>query len=128
MSYDRKSEKLKETEKDFDSVLAVDRNLVSQVGDLNAGILLSRILKLLSDGDSISHQGREWVTWSRKKWRDEICLSPRQFDRALQLLVKLNRVLAKKTKYMGKVAILIRPIQRDESSNESIQKAESQKN
>lgn len=124
MSYDRKSEKLKETEKDFDSVLAVDRNLVSQVGDLNAGILLSRIHKLLSDGDSISHQGREWVTWSRKEWQDEICLSPRQFDRALQLLVKRNRVLTKKTKYMGKVAILIRPIQGKECNNVNMQIAE----
>jgi hypothetical protein len=71
---------------------------VDMTGDLMAGLLLSQLVYWhLPDRSGlpkmrIQHHGAFWVAKSRHEWWDEIRMSPKQVDRAIDILVEKGLV------------------------------------
>jgi len=67
-------------------------------GDLVAGILLSQLVFYFTPFDKmpsphlVLRDGEFWLPRERTAWRDEIGISPKQFDRACDLLVTLQLI------------------------------------
>lgn len=87
---------------------------VDLAGDLAAGLLLSQILYWhLPDKQGrtrlrVKHQGFYWLVKARWEWWDEIRLSPRQVDRAVEVLRQRGLVETKVRRFNGKPTIHLR--------------------
>lgn len=75
-----------------DDSLHAKKLYVHMAGDIVPGLLLSQIVYWHSndkDGKTrlrVERDGHKWLVKKRDDWWNEICLKPRQVDRALQLL------------------------------------------
>jgi hypothetical protein len=91
----------------FSDAFIVRRIYVRMVDDLNAGIMLSRIVYYYlpgKDGNSrlrVNHQNRLWIAKGRDEWEKEICLTPKQVDRSVKILRDLNLVDKATFKFNG---------------------------
>lgn len=83
----------------------VRRNLIRVCGDLVAGILLSQIMywfKNKDDGKSklrVMKEGRLWLARNRNDWKDELFITPKQYDRAIKILTDKKFVEVKLFKF-----------------------------
>ena len=73
---------------------------IDSAGDLIAGILLDRIIYLLSpemDGktERIERDGYTWIARRRADWKDEIRISAKQYDRAARILERKGFIVTK---------------------------------
>ena len=73
---------------------------IDAAGDLIAGILLDRIIYLLSpemDGktERIERDGYTWIARRRADWKDEIRISAKQYDRAAKILERKGFIVTK---------------------------------
>lgn len=73
---------------------------IDAAGDLIAGILLDRIIYLLSpesDGKTarIERDGYTWIARRRADWKDEIRISAKQYDRAARILERKGFIITK---------------------------------
>ena len=73
---------------------------IDAAGDLIAGILLDRIIYLLSpamDGKTsrIERDGYTWIARRRADWKDEIRISAKQYDRAARILERKGFIVTK---------------------------------
>ena len=73
---------------------------IDAAGDLIAGILLDRIIYLLSpemDGktERIERDGYTWIARRRADWKDEIRISSKQYDRAARILERKGFIVTK---------------------------------
>ncbi len=88
---------------DLQSLLAIERfaetlsrqeDYVDMTGDLLSGILLGQIVYWhlpSKDGRSklrVQKEGKLWLAKGRADWYDEIRITPKQFDRAIKILVE----------------------------------------
>jgi len=99
-------------EKSAKDTIDVKRCYIDLAGDLIAGVLLSQLIYwfLLSDGKSklrIAKEGREWVAKKREDWWEECRITPRQYDRAIEVLKKKRLVVVKIFKFNGSPTIHI---------------------
>ena len=84
-------------------------------GDLVSGTLLSQILYWFTkdkNGNSkvrIFKDGHYWIAKNRDAWYDEIRITKRQYDTAINLLSEKNFVILAKYKYNSMPTIHIRP-------------------
>lgn len=94
--------------------LEVKRTYVDMAGDLVAGIMLSQIVYWhLPDGNGhsrlrIQHDGQLWLAKARTEWWDECRITPKQADRALQLLRDLNLIETRLFRFNGAPTVHIR--------------------
>lgn len=103
-------------EADQDSI-NVKRMYIDIAGDLIAGILLSQIvywhLPSKRDGQTklrVKKEGELWLAKGRDEWWDECRITPRQFDRALGILLEKGIVEKKRFRFGGSPTIHIRLI------------------
>lgn len=73
---------------------------IDAAGDLITGILLDRIIYLLSpemDGktERIERDGYTWIARRRADWKDEIRISAKQYDRAARILERKGFITTK---------------------------------
>ena len=73
---------------------------IDAAGDLIAGILLDRIIYLLSDEmdgktERIERDGYTWIARRRADWKDEIRISAKQYDRAAKILERKGFIVTK---------------------------------
>ena len=73
---------------------------IDSAGDLIAGILLDRIIYLLSpemDGktERVERDGYTWIARRRADWKDEIRISAKQYDRAARILERKGFIVTK---------------------------------
>lgn len=73
---------------------------IDAAGDLIAGILLDRIIYLLSpemDGktERVERDGYTWIARRRADWKDEIRISAKQYDRASRILERKGFIVTK---------------------------------
>ena len=86
---------------------------VDIAGDILAGLLLSQIIYWhLPDeyGDSklrVKKEGKMWLAKGRDDWHQEVRLSPKQFDRASDILAKKGIIEKKRFKFNGSPTIHI---------------------
>ena len=84
--------------------------------DLIAGTLLSQILYWFSPDRNgqrkvkIIKDGNYWLAKKRDEWYEEIRISPKQYDRAVAVLVAEGFVETKKYKFDGSPTTHIRPL------------------
>lgn len=86
---------------------------IDAAGDLVAGILLDRIIYLLSpemDGktERIERDGYTWIARHRADWKDEIRISAKQYDRAARILERKGFITTKTFRLDGDPATHIR--------------------
>lgn len=86
---------------------------IDATGDLIAGILLDRIIYLLSpemDGktERIEREGETWIARRRADWKDEIRISAKQYDRAARILERKGFIVTKTFRLDGDPATHIR--------------------
>ena len=86
---------------------------IDAAGDLIAGILLDRIIYLLSpemDGktERIEREGETWIARRRADWKDEIRISAKQYDRAARILERKGFIITKTFRLGGDPATHIR--------------------
>lgn len=85
---------LYELEKFSEDAFRVKKTYVDVAGDLNAGVLLGQIVYWFTpskDGRekvTIEREGKRWLAKKRRDWWNEVRLSDRQYDRAVQILKK----------------------------------------
>lgn len=88
--------------------------LIDITDDLVAGTLLGRIMYWFSpskDGTTrakIERYGNLWIAKKRTDWFEEIRITPKQYDRAITVLINKNLVICKKYKFNGMPTIHIR--------------------
>ena len=73
---------------------------IDAAGDLIAGILLDRIIYLLSDEmdgktERVERDGYTWIARRRADWKDEIRISAKQYDRAAKILERKGFIVTK---------------------------------
>jgi hypothetical protein len=86
---------------------------IDAAGDLIAGILLDRIIYLLSpESDAkterIERDGYTWIARRRADWKDEIRISAKQYDRAARILERKGFIVTKTFRLDGDPATHIR--------------------
>lgn len=93
----------------------VKRAYIDAAGDLVAGILLSQIIYWhLPNKDTgapklrVYHNGHLWLAKGRDDWWEEIRITPRQFDRASQILVDRGIIKKQIFKFNGSPTVHIR--------------------
>jgi hypothetical protein len=88
--------------------LDVKRCYVDVAGDLIAGVLLSQIVYWFlpsRHGESklmVEKYGRRWLVKGRVDWWEECRITPRQFDRAIEMLEELGLVETRVSRFQGK--------------------------
>lgn len=107
---------LKWEETDYDSI-KVKRIYIDIAEDLVAGLLLSQIIywHLPSKKDGMTRlrvkkDDKLWLAKSREDWWDECRITPRQFDRAINILVDKGLVEKQRFRFDGSPTIHIRLI------------------
>lgn len=89
---------------------------IDLVDDLVTGVLLSQIVYWYlpnKSGESklrVQKEGNYWIAKKREDWWNEIRISPKQFDRASDLLVSKGIIEKKKFKFAGDPVVHIRLI------------------
>lgn len=98
---------LKWEERSLD-VIGVKRCYVNIAGDLATGVLLSQIVywflpskKTGSPRVTIDREGRNWLAKKRDEWWEECCVTPKQFDRSIEILESLGIVTTALFKFSG---------------------------
>ena len=87
---------------------------IDMVEDLIAGILLSQIIYWHLPSKNgvtklrVQKEGHYWIAKKREDWWDEIRISPKQFDRASDILVNKGIIEKKKFKFQGDPVVHIR--------------------
>lgn len=85
-------------------------------GDLIAGTLLSQIMYWFNPDKNgkrrvrIYKDGSFWLAKKRDDWYSEIRISPKQYDRAIKILVDMGLVEVKRFKFNGDPITHIRPL------------------
>ncbi|MGM1405172.1 DnaD domain-containing protein [Bacillus cereus group sp. BceL309] len=80
---------------------------VDITGDLIAGILLGQIVYWYMPNEQgksklrVKKNGEFWLAKSREDWKDEIRITPKQYDRAIKILIEKGFVEVKKFKFNG---------------------------
>ncbi|MED3269325.1 replication protein [Bacillus thuringiensis] len=80
---------------------------VDITGDLIAGILLGQIVYWYMPNEQgksklrVKKNGEFWLAKSREDWKDEIRITPKQYDRAIKILIEKEFVEVKKFKFNG---------------------------
>lgn len=108
---------------DLQSLLAIERfaedafrvkkTYVDMTGDLLSGILLGQIVYWhlpSKDGRSklrVQKEGKLWLAKGRADWYDEIRITPKQFDRAIKILVDKDFIETKLFKFDGSPTVHI---------------------
>ncbi|WP_257153990.1 conserved phage C-terminal domain-containing protein [Bacillus toyonensis] len=75
--------------------------------DLIAGILLGQIVYWYMPNEQgksklrVKKNGEFWLAKSREDWKDEIRITPKQYDRAIKILIEKGFVEVKKFKFNG---------------------------
>jgi hypothetical protein len=89
-------------------VIDVKRCYIRIAGDLASGVLLSQIvywfLPSKRTGNprvTIDREGRNWLAKKRDEWWDECCISPKQFDRSIEVLESRGIVTTAVFKFQG---------------------------
>ena len=89
-------------------LIALRRSYVDLAGgDLSGGVLLSQLVYWHSPDDKgksrlrVHKDGHWWVAKKREDWWDECRLTPKQFDRAAQVLEKLGLIVLKTFRFNG---------------------------
>lgn len=92
----------------------VNRAYVNIAGDLVSGILLGQIVYWHlpnKEGKSKLRVFKEdcyWLAKERSAWQEEICITPKQYDRAIKILIEKSLVVAKRFKFNGSPTVHIR--------------------
>lgn len=87
---------------------------VDMVGDLNAGLMLSEIVYwyLPSKEDKsrlrVKREGEYWIACRRYEWWDRTRMSPKQADRAIDLLIKAGLIEKRLFKFQGEPTVHVR--------------------
>ncbi|MFB7121691.1 conserved phage C-terminal domain-containing protein [Bacillus tropicus] len=80
---------------------------VDITGDLIAGILLGQIVYWYMPNEQgksklrVKKNGEFWLAKSREDWKEEIRITPKQYDRAIKILIEKGFVEVKKFKFNG---------------------------
>ncbi|WP_255287684.1 conserved phage C-terminal domain-containing protein [Bacillus thuringiensis] len=80
---------------------------VDITGDLIAGILLGQIVYWYMPNEQgksklrVKKNGEFWLAKSREDWRNEIRITPKQYDRAIKILIEKGFVEVQKFKFNG---------------------------
>ena len=89
-------------------VIGVKRCYVNIAGDLATGVLLSQIVywflpskKTGNPRVTIDREGRNWLAKKRDEWWEECCVTPKQFDRSIEILESLGIVTTALFKFSG---------------------------
>ena len=104
----------KHYEKFTNESFRVNRAYVRIAGDLVSGILLGQIVYWHlpnKDGKSklrVFKEGQHWLAKERSAWQEEVCITPKQYDRAIKVLIDKDLVVAKKFKFNGSPTVHIR--------------------
>lgn len=104
----------KQYEKFTNESFRVNRAYVRIAGDLVSGILLGQIVYWNlpnKDGNSklrVFKEGQYWLAKERNSWQEEVCITPKQYDRAIKILIDKGLVVAKKFKFNGSPTVHIR--------------------
>nr|MCX3323088.1 hypothetical protein [Bacillus paranthracis] len=75
--------------------------------DLIAGILLGQIVYWYMPNEQgksklrVKKNGEFWLAKGREDWREEIRITPKQYDRAIKILINKNLVEVQKFKFNG---------------------------
>jgi len=92
----------------------VKRIYIDIAGDLIAGILLSQIIFWhLPDKNGksklrVRHEDKFWLAKTRRSWNDECRIGPRQYDKAIKILLDAKLVESKVFKFAGNPTVHIR--------------------
>lgn len=87
--------------------IRVERAYIKMCGDHAAGLMLSQIVywfKPNRNGEkriTITRDERDWLRKTREEWMDECCLTDRQADRCIALLVSKGFITKALFKYAG---------------------------
>ena len=89
-------------------LIALRRSYVDLAGgDLSGGVLLSQLVYWHSPDENgrsrlrVHKDGHWWMAKKREDWWDECRLTPKQFDRAAQVLEKLGLIVLKTFRFNG---------------------------
>lgn len=98
-----------------DSYTLIHHAAIDIAGDIVAGALLDRIVSLLSVSNPKEHtivyrDGYLWLVKGRADWKDDIRVTPTQYDRASKQLVELGLIEVRKWKYDGTPKFHVRVI------------------
>ena len=94
-------------------IIKVSMNYVDMAEDLIAGLLLSQIVYWFlpsKNGKSklrIHRNGKDWLAKRREDWWKEIRITPKQYDRAISILVNKNFVKCSTFKFNGNPTVHI---------------------
>jgi len=92
----------------------VKRIYIDIAGDLIAGILLSQIVFWHlpnKNGKSklrVTHDNKFWLAKTRCSWNDECRIGPRQYDKAIKILLDAKLVESKVFKFAGNPTVHVR--------------------
>lgn len=87
-------------------------NYVDMTGDIIAGMLLSQIVEYMRPDRNLSHiqrmiEGRLWLVLRREDWYPLCRITPKQFDRASNLLVQQDIIAKRVLKFNDNTTIHI---------------------
>jgi len=99
-------------EKTSRDTIDLKRCYVDIAGDLVSGLLLSQIIYWFLPGESgnklrVEKEGKLWLAKGRIDWFEECRISPKQFDRAIQVLKAQGLVETKRFRFKGSPTIHI---------------------
>lgn len=101
-----------EWERTSRDTIDLKRCYIDIAGDLVSGLLLSQIIYWFLPGEHgqklrIEKEGTLWLAKGRVEWWDECRITPKQFDRAIQILKDGNLVETKRFRFKGSPTIHI---------------------
>lgn len=105
-------EEFYEWERTSRDTIDLKRCYIDIAGDLVSGLLLSQIIYWFLPGEHgqklrVEKEGKFWLAKGRTEWWDECRISPKQFDRAIQVLKAENLVEIKRFRFRGSPTIHI---------------------
>jgi len=91
----------------------VKRLYIDMAGDLVSGVLLSQILywylpagsgndmRMVVNGCGVRHEEKWWLVKKREDWWEECRITPKQFDRSSDVLIKKDYISIKRFHFHG---------------------------
>lgn len=91
----------------------VKRLYIDMAGDLVSGVLLSQILywhlptatgsalRMIAQGCGVKHEEKWWLVKKREDWWEECRITPKQFDRSSDVLIKKDYISIKRFHFHG---------------------------
>jgi len=91
----------------------VKRLYIDMAGDLVSGVLLSQILywhlpmttgselRMIAHGCGVRHEDKWWLVKKREDWWEECRITPKQFDRSSDVLIKKDYISIKRFHFHG---------------------------